>query len=29
MMFSGRFIWIPMYVALAFIIFRHFPFAAP
>lgn len=25
MMFSGRFIWIPMYVALAFIIFRHFP----
>lgn len=25
MMFSGRFIWIPMYIALAIIIFRHFP----
>lgn len=25
MMFSGRFIWIPMYLTLAFIIFRHFP----
>ncbi|MDE6588347.1 MAG: phosphatase PAP2 family protein [Paramuribaculum sp.] len=24
MMFSGRFIWIPMYMALAFIILRHF-----
>lgn len=24
MMFTGRFIWIPMYIALAFIIFRHF-----
>ncbi len=25
MMFSGRFIWIPMYLTLAFIIFRNFP----
>lgn len=25
MMFSGRFIWIPMYLALAFIVLRHFP----
>lgn len=24
MMFTGRFIWVPMYLALAFVIFRHF-----